>query len=239
MKLEKSIDHNRKTRGGEREMCQKIRELHGMTHMDLLRKTNQLGAFPIDVAQICYEMGIRLMPFDFAPIEAKMQETGDSKGASMGAIVAKGNDLAILYQKGDTVHGRRFTVAHEIAHSCLHMDPTEKIHMEFRMACEQESPKEREANAFARGLLIPSETLRMITNGATRVDAREVPMLAEKFMVSESTMRARLGELEIEVTDTSADSGLESKLLFTDFGGAYSASGARAASGSKPNFGAF
>jgi Zn-dependent peptidase ImmA (M78 family) len=190
---------------GERNMCQKIKELNGLTPGDLLQKTDQIGIFPVDVAQICFQMGIRLKPFDFTKIEMQVfNERGSADtGDILGAIVANGNDLAILYKKGDDVNSRRFTIAHEIAHSCLHMEPERKFHIEFRTELTDGSESEREANAFARRLLIPSDALRLAI-GSSVLDTDSVNALALLFMVPEDVMRERLKELEFSVSDSGA-----------------------------------
>ena len=114
-------------------MCKKIRELNGKTPGELLTISNQTGAFPIDVAEICYKMGIHLVPFDFNVLKNGNGYSFDcgseSRKEILGAIIVKGDDLAILYKSDDLVNDRRFTIAHEIAHSCLHMKPDNQFHI--------------------------------------------------------------------------------------------------------------
>lgn len=199
MKLENKIDR----RECRTKMCQKIREMHDLTPADLLKKTNQTGVFPVDVAQICYKMGIRLMPFDFSQIEmqASREENNCESGDILGAIVANGNDLAILYKKDDLVNNRRFTIAHEIAHSCLHMEVNSAFHVEFRRALRDGDESEREANAFARRLLIPSDVLRGMLGETRRIEPKSVPMLSSLFMVSEDVMQERLKDFDVDVVE--------------------------------------
>lgn len=196
----KNNNHRREDRSN---MCQKIKELHDMTPADLLKKTNQTGVFPVDVAQICYKMGIRLMPFDFSQIEmqAKRSEGRIECGDVLGAVVAKDNDLAILYKKDDLVNNRRFTIAHEIAHSCLHMEPDSAFHIEFRTALRDGNESEKEANAFARRLLIPSDVLRGMLGETRRIEPKAVPMLSSLFMVSEDVMQERLRDFDVDIVE--------------------------------------
>ena len=186
-------------------MCQKIKELNGLTPGDLLQRTDQIGVFPVDVAQICFQMGIRLKPFDFTKIEMQVfNERGSADtGDILGAIVANGNDLAILYKKGDDVNSRRFTIAHEIAHSCLHMKPDNQFHIEFLTDSqdEQEKEKEQQADRFARRLLVPADSLWKVIGESTRVSPKTVSTLSTLFMVSEEVMWTRLQELEISIVD--------------------------------------
>lgn len=199
MRLKNKI-HRREDRS---KMCQKIKELHDLTPADLLKKTNQTGVFPVDVAQICYKMGIRLMPFDFSQIEmqARRSEHRVEFGDVLGAVVARENDLAILYKKDDLVNNRRFTIAHEIAHSCLHMEPDSAFHIEFRTALRDGSQNEREANAFARSLLIPSDVLRALIGQNNRIEPKTVSRLSSMFMVSEEVMQERLADFEVNVVE--------------------------------------
>lgn len=182
-------------------MCQKIRELQGKTPRELLEKTNQLGVFPVDVAQICFKMGIRLQPFDFTPIETSntMRANVSAKGGILGAVVAHGNDLAILYSPGTSIQQRRYTIAHEIAHSCLHMEPDDQIHIEFLTDRDNASEKESAANSFARRLLIPADTLRKLIGNTSSVEGWRLPGLAERFLVTESVMRLRLADMELRL----------------------------------------
>lgn len=182
-------------------MCQKLKELHEMTPADLLRKTNQAGVFPVDVAQICYKMGIRLMPFDFSRIETQSlrNEKKIQYGDILGAVIAKDNDLAILYKKDDLINNRRFTIAHEIAHSCLHMEADSALHIEFRTAPWDGSETECEANAFARRLLIPSDVLRGLIGDSERINPKTVSQLSSLFMVSDGVMQERLRDFDIEI----------------------------------------
>ena len=115
--------------------------------------------------------------------------------------MANGNDLAILYKKDDLVNNRRFTIAHEIAHSCLHMEVNSAFHVEFRRALRDGSENEKEANAFARRLLIPSDVLRGMLGETRRIEPKSVPMLSSLFMVSEDVMQERLKDFDVAVVE--------------------------------------
>ena len=192
-------------------MCKKIRELNGKTPADLLTISNQTGAFPIDVAEICYKMGIHLVPFDFSVLknqtgystDAFWRENGEERRDILGAIIAKGDDLAILYKSDDLVNDRRFTIAHEIAHSCLHMNPDNQFHIEFLTdpQDEREKEKEQQADRFARRLLVPADSLWKVIGDTMRVSPKTVSTLSTLFMVSEEVMWTRLQELEISIVD--------------------------------------
>ena len=188
-------------------MCKKIRELNGKTPAELLTISNQTGAFPIDVAEICYKMGIHLVPFDFSVLKNgtgySFISDSDSQKEILGAIIANGDDLAILYKSDDLVNDRRFTIAHEIAHSCLHMKPDNQFHIEFLTDSqdEQKKGKEQQADRFARRLLVPADSLWKVIGDSVRVSPKTVSTLSTLFMVSEEVMWTRLQELEISIVD--------------------------------------
>ena len=188
-------------------MCKKIRELNGKTPGELLTISNQTGAFPIDVAEICYKMGIHLVPFDFNVLKNgngySFNSGSEARKEILGAIIVKGYDLAILYKSDDLVNDRRFTIAHEIAHSCLHMKPDNQFHIEFLTDSqdEQKKGKEQQADRFARRLLVPADSLWKVIGDSVRVSPKTVSTLSTLFMVSEEVMWTRLQELEISIVD--------------------------------------
>lgn len=184
---------------GAKTMCKKIAEINGLTPEKLLEFSGQSEKFPVDVSQICYSLGIRLMPFDFTPIEQQLKETVKSKGNILGAVVANNDDLAILYRQDDATNRKRFTIAHELAHSCLHMQPTEQEHIEFRTDKHSSDKKEIEANIFAGKLLIPEKHLRQLIGERNFLFSNDLYYLSRIFMVSENVMKARLEYLNIKI----------------------------------------
>jgi hypothetical protein len=100
---------------------------------------------------------------------------------------------------------RRFTIAHEIGHLVLHVpvfhevfyDPTSDV-----LEVEEDSPaselpelrrREREANVFARELLMPES----LVNEQARATGYNLPALADRFEVSVPAMRLRLRLLKL------------------------------------------
>jgi len=84
-----------------------------------------------------------------------------------------GDELHILVREADPWERRRFSAAHELAH-----------HIGGGMS------DERAANALAAALLMPAEWVR-----AELRYYRTLRGLAERFKVSATAMRVRLGEL--------------------------------------------
>lgn len=182
-------------------MCKKLDELNGLTSEMLLEKAKQSNVFPVDVAQICYNLGIWLQPFDFTSIEkeSNIHEQVKQKGHILGAVLVNNNDLAILYRKYDSTNRKRFTIAHELAHCCLHMNSDEKRHIEFRIDEQSSDKKEIEANTFAGELLIPEKALKKIIGESKYLSIQAMKTLSNIFMVSENVMKARLEKLNINL----------------------------------------
>lgn len=100
---------------------------------------------------------------------------------------------------------RRFTIAHEIGHFLLHVPTLHKVHYDQLgdiQELEEDQPasklparrrREREANVFARELLMP-ETL---VNEQAHATGFNLPALADRFDVSVPAMRLRLRLLKL------------------------------------------
>lgn len=183
-------------------MCIKLKMLNGMNANDLLNKVGQNDIIPVDVAQICRDLQIFTKPFDFSVIEnnEEYQELVMEKGNILGIVLAEEDNLAILYRDSDSKNRKRFTLAHELAHCCLHMSPTDEIHIEFRIDANSTDDKEMEANIFAGELLIPENCLRRII-GNSPVTSRMAISLSNLFVVSLNVMLKRLRHLNIEIID--------------------------------------
>lgn len=187
--------------GCEKNMCKKIRELKGLSTNDLLLKVGQTDVIPVDVAQMCYDLHIHIKPVDFASLEndASFKDAVSAKGNILGIVMAEGDELAILYRESDTKNRKRFTLAHELAHCCLHMLPNENLHVEFRRDEASSDPKEIEANTFAGELLIPEKALKEIIRDASEIKSILIPMLSSLFVVSENVMKERCKKLNIQI----------------------------------------
>jgi hypothetical protein len=100
---------------------------------------------------------------------------------------------------------RRFTIAHEIGHLLLHVPAFEQVYYDQVadvQEIEEDPPatklseprrREREANVFARELLMP-ETL---VNEQAHATGFNLPGLAKRFEVSVPAMRLRLRLLKL------------------------------------------
>lgn len=186
--------------GSDKNMCMKIKELNGLSANDLLLKTGQADVFPIDIAQMCKDLHIVTKPFDFSEIEnsPEIKPEISKRGNILGVVLAKDNQLAILYRQSDTTNRKRFTIAHELAHCCLHMSPDEDVHIEFRFDETSESSKEINANIFAGELLIPEKIINMFATNKT-ISKNVMLVLCNILIVSKNVMVERLKHLGIEI----------------------------------------
>lgn len=128
------------------------------------------------------------------------------QGRLSGMLDAEG--MIIWIDRGEAHRSprrRRFTIAHEIGHLLLHVpvfhevfyDPTTDV-----LEVEEDPPasglpelrrREREANVFARELLMPES----LVNAQARATGFNLPALADRFEVSVPAMRLRLRLLKL------------------------------------------
>ena len=90
------------------------------------------------------------------------------------------------------VNRQRYTIAHEIAHFCLHRHLKYRFEDEiFFRGGESDDKEEMEANNFASFILIPEQELK----SKIRSGIRKIEELAEIFEVSTLALRIRVKSL--------------------------------------------
>lgn len=181
-------------------MCETLNKLHNMSAEDILTKTGQLNQVPVNLDAILDNLKIIKVgtSFDFLEQSDEFKDLGEISGL----VLLNGNDVGIFYKEKDSLHRRRFTVAHELGHCCLHGDSLQDGYVEFRNNSNNGSVKEIEANTFAGELLIPKHSLNNIIN---RLVKPSITALAEIFEVSLPVMRGRLELLKIPYYDDILD----------------------------------
>jgi len=185
----------------ENRMCKKINELNGLTSQTVLNKYWKKKEYPIDIAQILYEMNIKVSAFDFSKAEAL---AGVPSGDILGAVLTYGDNVAIVYKKGDSLNRIRFTLAHELAHCCLsHIKPDANGYIEFRRQQSFNDEHEIAANIFAGELLIPENALSGVLATYFKNSFPASEFLAKFFAVSVNVMEERLKHLKIPFIDKS------------------------------------
>lgn len=167
-----------------------LTQLSGLSASEILRKTGQYDNIPIDIVSILSYYNINISHRDFSEIENCFDKKYiKTYGNILGAAYIYDNGLTICYRRYDTFNRIKFTLAHELAHCCLHMSPDDKMHIEFRNSNQIESGKEYEANIFAGELLIPEHSLRKIY---AQLISPLSTALAQIFSVSINVMESRL-----------------------------------------------
>lgn len=172
-------------------MCKILKELQGKTPELLLMEYNILSDPPIDIDLLLKQIGISVVPIDFSSIETKVEIPN---GSILGATVSEGENLSIFYKMDATENRRRFTIAHEIAHCCLHTENLIDHHVELRENFTSLSSKEYEANVFAGALLIPEDALKTVYK---QLIMPSLDILSRIFQVSTTVMVARLDYLKM------------------------------------------
>lgn len=171
-------------------MCEILEKLRGKTALDLLKAYDISPVPPINVSLLLKRIGIVEIQDDFVELE---EVSGHPKGSILGVIFSKDDSLALFYRSTDTINRQRFTIAHEIAHCCLHTDSLKKTHLELRREYTNELPHEQAANIFAGELLIPEDSLRRIHKQFVIPPA--LTDIASLFQVSTNVMSKRLDYL--------------------------------------------
>lgn len=182
--------------GGDH-MCTILTKIRNKEPYELLSEYNISFDPPIEISKLLENIGISTIAKDFSEIE-KLK--GVPHGSILGAAFSNDNDLAIFYRKSDSLHRKKFTIAHELAHCCYDCPNDESSHIQYRtdnnelVKLSDDVAKEKRANIFAGKLLIPKKTLITYCN---KLIIPSLTELAKIFDVSVSVMMARLDYLKL------------------------------------------
>lgn len=186
--------HSRKIKGKREKgdsMCKILKRLQGKTAEEILDIYAKDRVLPVDIVALAQNIGINIYSVDFTEVEDEMEI---EKGFILGATLSNDEEVNILYRESDTENRKRFTIAHEIAHCCLHTENLIDHHIELRSDMSKDDKREREANIFAGKLLIPEENLRTIHD---KLLLPSLSALVKIFKVSSNVMAARLDYLNM------------------------------------------
>ena len=175
-------------------MCMKLAELEGKSPKDILKEVGDIS-IPIDLDLILDKLGVIKIPSSFEDLEKNIDK---KPGSIYGLVIYNEVDVGIYYKKDDTLVQKRFTIAHELGHCCLHGKVLENNHIE--MLCEESviNKEEMEADSFARELLIPEVQLKDIHS---KLFYPSLEKLSEIFEVPRKLMVQRLTELKMTYYD--------------------------------------
>lgn len=135
-------------------------------------------------------------------LKIKVQNAVFSEQDKSGVIVKRNNIFSIFLNDNEPPTRKRFTIAHEIGHSLLHMgtgadddfiDTNDNFRSTEAYEADDWSPervREWEANVFASALLMNSELLKKIWG-----EVSDPAILSWKFQVSQNAMIVRLTQL--------------------------------------------
>jgi len=172
----------------EKIMCAKLDQLQGKTPEQLLAEAH-IATIPVDLAALLRHFKIPIIPKDFSKIEnesPEMKQFIKENGRILGAVVVENDDISIFYTKRDFIANIMFTIAHEIAHCCLHTAEIQNGHIQYKNDCKiTTDEKEIAANEFAIRLLIPEMQLHA---EYTKLLVPLSDILAKKFRVPLNVM---------------------------------------------------
>jgi Zn-dependent peptidase ImmA (M78 family) len=150
------------------------------------------NSVPVDVELIAKELGISIEEKHFEDESIIGQITIDN-GKSKIAINPDQNYYATR---------RRFTIAHEIAHHCLHADREFKDSAQtFDRKHSFWDPCESEANSFASELLMPIDMIvdkvKPVIDSGNNTTEKFIDEMASIFCVSKKAMEYRLKNINL------------------------------------------
>lgn len=169
------------------------RDLFNKTSNEVLDLCGQQNSVPVNLKKILECFNISATAVDFDEMLNKEEDFKDKKVSVLGAMISDEDNVSIFYNSKDKEdsHRYRFTIAHELAHCCLH---SQLSHIELRMDPAYLSSEELKVNIFAGEILIPKDTLLRVKE---QLFMPSIHTLADIFEVSDNVMRARLEHLNM------------------------------------------
>ena len=141
---------------------------------------NGISELPIDIEKICKLEGINLFSYKTGKnfIDSLEMSEEDLKNDAFSI------SSAIFYNDEKPQTRRRFSIAHELGHIFLHTDRGIRVYN--REPSPNDSPIEREANAFAARLLAPLCVLQFLNLNSAReiADACDISYSAAELRFS-------------------------------------------------------
>ena len=199
------------------DMCELLKKIYKKSPEFILDNYYSKEGFSVDIVSVAQNIGFVLGSADFTKLAMMdaIKNDASKKGNILGAVRVKGDNVQISYhnalypkinveyeclsdgeKRKNLIRQQRFTIAHEIAHCCLHMNPkTAKSHIEYRTDLDNgEDEEEKSANIFAGELLVPLASL----NKLFLLLGNNIPceLLSELFNVSKHVIRARISYLK-------------------------------------------
>ena len=118
------------------------------------------------------------------------------------AFIKKDNgDFSIYVNGAQSKQRQRFSIAHEIAHFCLHKDELMEKGALHRGDVESLAPeKEKEADSFAANILMPKDDIKTFLKsagieGGGKIDKEIIKTLCRRYDVSFYSVIVRLRDI--------------------------------------------
>ena len=182
-------------------MCKRLEELNGLSAEYILKKSGQLENVPVDLEKVIETINVYKHPRTFSDLE-ELQ-----KREIAGLVLLDGDDVGIFYDIDAPLPKKRFIIAHEIGHCCLHGESLKNGYIEFLAKDGFENEHEVEASVFAARLLIPEQALKDVCR---KLLLPSLDALADIFEVPTKLMRYRLEELNMKYYTIKGDRFIES-----------------------------
>lgn len=148
---------------------------NGYTPSKLLEiaKLAKLSTAPLDLISLCQNLGLLVK---FMPLEDNVS----------GRLENIGGRWVIIVNSLHHERRQRFTIAHELAHYCLHRNNSNFEDVVFHRGLAYSS-EEREADNFAGSLLMPKDDLIQFIN----TQSNKIETISEHFGVSGIAVKTR------------------------------------------------
>lgn len=204
-------------------MCKPLERLRGKSAEYILDTYGNKYQYPVDIVKIVNNIGgISLGSKDFSELDKILSQNGEFAHVIGAVRVLDDDKVQIIFadrldKEKDALYPdispeckqeklrrrQRFTIAHELAHCCLHIDPSRKknyIELRSENIGLEDSTKEMWANIFAGQLLMPrliidAFVLNPEKYGVAIGDEISVKKMADAFLVNNHTMLERLNYL--------------------------------------------
>lgn len=183
-------------------MCQRLVDLNGKSAEEILKSSGQTDVIPVNLEKIITTINVYKHPRTFDDIEK-------IEGRDVAGLVLLNNDdIGIFYDSEVSLAQKRFIIAHEIGHCCLHGDTLKDGYIEFLHNDGYENQHEIEASAFASRLLIPEQSLIAVYN---KLILPSINGLCDIFEVPSHLMKFRLENLKMKYYIDEKDLVIEPK----------------------------
>lgn len=164
---------------------------------EMFCKENNVNDYPVNIVSLCEQFGFKVFGVDLPKEVSGFIVVQDEPFKNFET------NMVIGVNKNESARRRRFTIAHELAHFCLHRNENEQLYA-HRDTDMKVGSIEWEANLFASNILMPKKLVKQSIESLKESSlAQSIPReivvrhIAENFLVSESAADVRLDQLGV------------------------------------------